>query len=73
MSIELARPREQTIHELGAWGYLDSNNVANLLLGKSSDDHLRGAIIEFKTRWGDKYGLSCDDELDEEITGVGDE
>lgn len=66
MTIDMALPYEEAVHMLGAWGYLTANNVANLLVAKTGDDALLGAIIEFKARWGGKYGLSTDDKLDEE-------
>lgn len=65
MAIEMAMSYELAVHKLGAWGYIDSNNVANLLIKNTSEDALKGAIVEFKSRWGAKYGLSKDDSLDE--------
>lgn len=70
MGIELAMDYPEAVRMLGVWGYLSTNELANLLIKRSSDYLIRRAVSQFKARWGEKYELSGDDHLDEKTAGL---
>lgn len=53
---------------LAAWGYLSALDVVRIMSKevKENDDVIRQAIYNFKERWGDKYGLSGGEDLDQD-------